>query len=152
TLEPASVRAGEESTYVFVFTHLATTFTAVELSEGPGVCGDGALSGRLLYMSLFQNATLDRSVVTVPGRFDVWLPDLNGATSPGTGNAVVFQIGTPTDTGGRYDLATSGSVAVTKVTGAGIAGTFDVTVLGERLTGSFDAPTCAPWTRSGNIP
>jgi hypothetical protein len=65
---------------------------------------------------------------------------------------VVFQIGTPTDTGGRHDLASAGSVEVTEVTSAGIAGTFDVTVMGERLTGSFDAPTCEPWARSGNIP
>ena len=152
TLDPLSVRAGEESTYVFVFTNLLTTFTAVEMSEGPGVCADGALSGRAIYLSLFQNATLARSVVTEPGRFEVWLPDLNGQTSPGTGNAVVFQTGTPTDNGGRWDLATSGSVEVTKVSGEGIEGRFDVIVMGERLTGSFEAPACDPWTRSGNIP
>lgn len=152
TLNPLSVRSGEEATYVFVFTHLLTTFTAVEMSEGPGVCGDGPLAGRLVYLALFQNATLDRSVVTQPGRFEVWLPDLNGQRSPGTGNVVVFQTGTPTESGGRWDLATSGSVEVTKVSGEGIEGTFDVIVMGERLTGSFDAPACDPWTRSGNIP
>lgn len=151
-LDPQSVRSGEESTYVFVFTHLLTTFTAVEMSEGPGVCGDGALAGRAIYLSLFQNATLDRSVVTRPGDFEVWLPDLNGLKSPGTGNVVVFQTGTPTDTGGRWDLATSGSVEVTKVSGEGIEGTFDVIVMGERLTGTFDAPACDPWPRSGNVP
>ena len=152
-LQPRSVRSGSTRGYTFVFTHLDTVHTDVAISDFAPYCGPDPLVGMTLYLSLFQNALLPNSEVTRPGSFDVWLPEINGGSSPGTGNRVVALLmrGLP-DGSGSGELARSGRVSVDAVSAAGVRGRFDLMIAGDHVTGSFSAPTCSPWLRTGDIP
>jgi hypothetical protein len=152
-LTPRSVRSGAKLGYTFVFTRLNTTHTDVGISDFAGYCGTDPWVGTTLYLSLFQNALLPDSQVTGPGAFDVWLPDLNGRTSPGTGNRVVAQvIHNLPDGSGTGQLARSGRVWIDAVSSTGLRGRFDLMIGDDHVTGSFDAPTCSPWPRGADIP
>jgi hypothetical protein len=152
-LQPRSVRWGVSPEYTFVFTHLESVHTDVAISDFAGYCGPDPLVGMTLYLSLFQNALLPNSEVTRPGSFDVWLPVVNGSSSPGTGNRVVALLmrGNPDGTGSG-ELARSGHVWIDAVPPADVRGRFDLMIGGDHVTGSFTAPNCSPWLRSGDIP
>ena len=151
-LEPVSVISGTKVGYTFVFTRLETTHTAVAISDFPDRCGTETVIGRTLYLSLFENPTLPVSVVSQPGTFDVWLPALDGQSDPGPGNRAIVQFMRETNDGGYGQLAQSGTVTVERVSSEEISGSFDVMIGSDHVTGSFRAPICEPWTRSGDIP
>ena len=151
-LVPVSAISGTTFGFEFVFTVLPTTYTAVAISDFADECGNENIVGHSLYFSLFENPTLSNSVVTKSGRFAVWLPDLNGQGTVGTDNQVVALYISNTEEGGSGQLAQSGSVTIRHVSTDAISGSFELTFGDDHLTGTFDAPSCQPWTRSGNIP
>lgn len=151
SLVPASALTGTSSPYVFVHTMLSTQFTLVTITDFADFCGNENVMGTMLYISLFENPTVAVSVVTAPGTFDVWAPSLDGQGVP-TGKAAVVNFSTNSDQGGQIATAASGTVTITQVSSTRIVGTFDATILGDHLTGTFDAPSCQVWNRSSSIP
>lgn len=151
SLDPSSVIAGESSGFVFVFTHVETLHHAVAVSDFDDACGNTDIEGTSFYLDLFQNPSLADSTVTSPGTFPIWLPALNGEPTPTDNRAVLTFIVNGPD-GGRSETAQSGTVTVTSVDDSHIAADFDVTFEDGSLAGSFDAPICSPWTRSGSVP
>jgi hypothetical protein len=148
---PVSVISGVSPLYVFVMTALETDHTAVAISGFADECGNTVVEGLSLYIDIFQNPSLPDSTVTEPGTFAAWLPPLNGGDTP-TDNRAVLTFIDNGPTGGSASVAQSGELTITSVSEAGISGTFDVTFENGELTGTFDAPACSPWTRSGSAP
>src|SRR5262245_5407602 len=115
SLVPVSAISGTTSPFIYVFTEVDTTFTAVAISDFQDECGNTNVIGNSLYFSLFQDPTQSNSVVTEPGTFAVWLPDLNGQGPVPTGNQVVLSFFHNTEEGGSGQTAASGSVTITRV-------------------------------------
>ena len=134
-------------------THLETRHQEIAITDFADECGNSDVIGRIILIDLFQDPSSRNSTVTRPGAFDVWLPTLDGQGSTPTGNrAIVSYDVTEADGSGTGYLAQSGTVMVTSVSGTAISATFDVSIDGDKLHGSFVAPTCDPWTRSATVP
>ncbi len=149
---PRSVIFGTASGYIFVRTIVDTDHTAVFASDSIEECGSTDVQGRALHIELFENPSVPNSQVTGPGDFQAWLPSLSGGEALPTGNRAVIVLVAHTLKGGMVQVAQSGSVTVTDVTAERLSGAFDVHFEDGQLAGSFEAPKCDSWTRSGSVP
>jgi hypothetical protein len=149
--EPGTALSGEVPGYIFVHNVIESRHREIMLADFPATCGDERTLGMILYLDLFEDASLPDSSVTRPGTFEIWAPALRGGPIPTDARAVA-ELVVSHDDGGFVDIAVAGSVRVTRVSRRGIAGDFALSFETGSLEGSFVAPHCETWHWGASIP
>jgi hypothetical protein len=150
-LNIVDVLSGILDRYTFVGTRVDSRHIEVALNSFVDTCGSVTSVGTTIYLDLFQNPMLPDSVVTEPGTFDVWLPELRSAEIPRDKRVIASYVRVGAQ-GGMSFLAVSGYVNVTTITDAELSGELALQFENGAVSGSFVSARCAEWNRAASIP